>query len=64
VREAAEGREFLEYQTGSGWAPLCKFLGVAVPDTPYPRADAWIAYKKEVQEREALEKKQEQDVQV
>ena len=27
----------LVYETGSGWEPLCKFLGVPVPATPYPR---------------------------
>ncbi|KAK6194027.1 hypothetical protein LQW54_011876 [Pestalotiopsis sp. IQ-011] len=54
VREAARGKgdRSLEYQTGSGWAPLCEFLGLPVPDAPYPRSDDWAVYKKEVQERE------------
>jgi hypothetical protein len=26
----------LVYEAGQGWEPLCKFLGVDVPDTPYP----------------------------
>jgi len=25
---------------GSGWEPLCDFLGVAVPDVPYPRVNS------------------------
>lgn len=24
---------------GEGWGPLCKFLGVPVPDEPFPRAN-------------------------
>ena len=27
----------LVYRAGDGWEPLCRFLGAAVPDTPYPR---------------------------
>jgi hypothetical protein len=26
----------LIYEVGQGWAPLCAFLGVPVPETPYP----------------------------
>ncbi|KAJ2987293.1 hypothetical protein NUW58_g4587 [Xylaria curta] len=26
----------LEYKMGSGWEPLCEFLGKAVPDVPFP----------------------------
>ena len=36
---ATVGREkLLDYQLGSGWEPLCAFLGVDVPNTPFP----WI----------------------
>ena len=27
----------LVYEAGQGWEPLCEFLGVPVPATPYPR---------------------------
>jgi hypothetical protein len=27
----------LVYDVSQGWGPLCEFLGVPVPDTPYPR---------------------------
>lgn len=30
----------LVYEAGQGWEPLCAFLGVAVPDEPYPRTNA------------------------
>ncbi len=29
----------LVYRVGEGWAPLCAFLGVPVPDRPFPRAN-------------------------
>lgn len=61
VREAAaaRGRRLLEYEPGAGWAPLCSFLGLGVPDAPYPRSDDWLGYKKEVQEGERKERNKE-----
>jgi hypothetical protein len=60
VREASAGRRFLEYAVGSGWAPLCEFLGVAVPEgREFPRADDWVEYKKKV-EREQREQSQQE----
>ena len=38
-------REVLELHIGNEWAPLCDYLGVSVPDIPYPRenqAGGWI----------------------
>jgi hypothetical protein len=35
VRAAAPPR-FLEWQATQGWEPLCRALGVAVPDRPFP----------------------------
>ena len=29
----------LEFRLGDGWEPLCKFLGVEVPDVPFPRVN-------------------------
>ncbi len=37
-REIAPER-LLVYQPGEGWEPLCKFLGVPVPATPYPKVN-------------------------
>lgn len=28
----------LEFSVKQGWAPLCEFLGVLVPDVPFPKA--------------------------
>jgi hypothetical protein len=30
----------LVHRPGNGWAPLCAFLGVPVPDAPYPRVNS------------------------
>lgn len=27
------------YRVEEGWEPLCRFLGVAVPDEPFPRVN-------------------------
>jgi len=35
VRASAPAR-FLEWQATQGWEPLCRALGVAVPDRPFP----------------------------
>lgn len=36
IREAVPPSRLLNYQLGSGWEPLCKFLGKEVPDVPFP----------------------------
>jgi hypothetical protein len=36
VRRAIPGDRLLTISPGDGWAPLCSFLGVAVPPDPYP----------------------------
>jgi hypothetical protein len=37
VRAAIPGERLLVHEVGQGWEPLCEFLGVPVPDTPFPR---------------------------
>ena len=36
VTAAIAPERLLVYEAGQGWEPLCAFLGVAVPKTPYP----------------------------
>ncbi|KAL9055162.1 MAG: hypothetical protein Q9162_003740 [Coniocarpon cinnabarinum] len=36
IRAYAGPGRILEYELGSGWEPLCEFLGKPVPDTPFP----------------------------
>jgi len=36
VRHTIPPERLLVYESGDGWEPLCRFLGVDVPSTPYP----------------------------
>lgn len=36
VRATVPADRLLEFNTAQGWEPLCAFLGVEVPDVPYP----------------------------
>ncbi|MBV9996787.1 MAG: hypothetical protein JO127_16420 [Caulobacteraceae bacterium] len=36
VKAAIPPERLLVYESGQGWGPLCAFLGVPVPDEPYP----------------------------
>ena len=36
VRQTIPRQRLLVYDVTQGWEPLCRFLGVAVPDTPLP----------------------------
>lgn len=40
VRELANQGRALVFSARDSWEPLCRFLGVAVPDDPYPRTNA------------------------
>jgi hypothetical protein len=37
VREAIDPARLLVFEAKQGWEPLCRFLGVPVPDEPFPR---------------------------
>ena len=39
VRAAVPPERLLVYEAGSGWEPLCAFLGVPVPDEPFPHVN-------------------------
>ena len=39
VRKVTPPERLLEYQLGSGWEPLCTFLGKPIPDVPFPAAN-------------------------
>ena len=38
LRTSAE--RLLVYEVGAGWGPLCEFLGVPVPDAPFPSSNS------------------------
>jgi hypothetical protein len=37
VQAAFPPERLLTYDVNEGWEPLCAFLGLAVPTTPFPR---------------------------
>lgn len=40
VQRVIPAERLLMFEAVQGWAPLCDFLGVAVPDTPFPRTNS------------------------
>ncbi len=40
VRDRVPAEKLLVYSVDQGWGPLCDFLGVPVPDTPFPQVNA------------------------
>ena len=48
VRAEVPAERLLVFSIGDGWVPLCGFLGVPVPDTPFPRlndgGDFWSRF--------------------
>jgi hypothetical protein len=39
VRESVRPERLLERRAGEGWEPICRRLGVEVPDEPFPRVN-------------------------
>jgi Sulfotransferase domain len=39
VRRTIPAERLLIYESGQGWEPLCGFLGIPVPETPYPKVN-------------------------
>ena len=39
VRSSVPSERLLVYEPGEGWEPLCDFLGLPVPATPYPKVN-------------------------
>jgi hypothetical protein len=40
VRRTIAPERLLEFEAAEGWEPLCAFLGVPVPDAPFPRTNS------------------------
>ncbi|MBN1238047.1 MAG: hypothetical protein JXB36_06075 [Gammaproteobacteria bacterium] len=40
VEAAIPSDRLLVYEVSEGWEPLCEFLGVPVPETPFPRTNS------------------------
>ena len=39
IRQRVPGVRLIVYDVKAGWGPLCEFLGVEVPDEPFPRTN-------------------------
>lgn len=39
VRDTVSASRLLVWQTGEGWGPICRALGVPVPEEPFPRVN-------------------------
>lgn len=50
VTEHVPADRLLRFRVTDGWAPLCAFLGVPVPDTPFPHLNSGAAYREQFAE--------------
>jgi hypothetical protein len=53
VRRAAPADRLFEWQPGDGWTPLCRALGVAEPDEPFPHVNTTEEFVNRREERQA-----------
>lgn len=44
VKASIPSEQLLVFEAGDGWEPLCSFLGVPVPDGPYPRTNDRVKF--------------------
>ncbi|KAI1375875.1 hypothetical protein F4677DRAFT_103565 [Hypoxylon crocopeplum] len=52
IRKLVPPERLLEYKMGSGWEPLCTFLGMKVPDVSFPNANEKATHSVEARARE------------
>jgi hypothetical protein len=45
VQRTIAPERLLTYEVSEGWRPLCRFLGVPVPHTPFPHANSTEAFR-------------------
>ncbi|HEY6780903.1 MAG TPA: sulfotransferase [Thermoleophilaceae bacterium] len=45
VRGRVPASQLLTYEVGDGWEPLCVFLGVPVPDVPFPHLNDTASFR-------------------
>ncbi|HEY3506787.1 MAG TPA: sulfotransferase [Actinocatenispora sp.] len=53
VRRDVPAGRLLEYQVSEGWGPLCAFLGVDVPDEPFPHLNDTATFRQRIADRRA-----------
>ena len=54
VRDAVASNRLLVFSPKEGWKPLCAFLGVPVPDAPFPRVNSRDEIKQATTEHRGL----------
>jgi Sulfotransferase domain len=45
VISSVPAERLLVFELGDSWEPLCAFLGVAVPDEPFPHANSAAEFR-------------------
>jgi hypothetical protein len=53
VKRTIPADRLLVFQASAGWQPLCEFLGVKVPDMPYPKNNTTEEFQARVAARQA-----------
>ena len=48
VRDTAPKDRFLEWRPEDGWEPICRGLGLAVPDDPFPHTNTTAQARAEI----------------
>lgn len=51
VRRTVPPERLLVLEAGEGWEPLCAFLGVPIPDAPYPHLNSTEAFRENIGKR-------------
>jgi hypothetical protein len=54
VKAAIPADKLLVYEVGQGWGPLCAFLGVPVPDKPFPQVNSREEFQNRVSRRDTM----------
>lgn len=53
VKDKVPAEQLLVFESSQGWNPLCSFLGVPIPEEPYPRVNTTEDFQVMVKERMA-----------
>ena len=53
VKRTIPAERLLVYETAHGWAPLCAFLGVPVPDAPFPKTNTTEEFVARIEARKS-----------
>lgn len=51
VERTVPSERLLVYKIEEGWGPLCRFLGVPVPETPFPHVNDAATFQENIKER-------------